>query len=62
MDDFLLVLLLQVKVALCQLAVTADKAHNIGHAREVIEKAADDGAQLILLPVSVSYWHTSLHC
>lgn len=40
----------KVKVALCQLAVTSDKAQNIAHAKEVIEKAADDGAQLILLP------------
>eukprot|EP00249_Psilotum_nudum_P006445 c19768_g1_i1 orf=396-1460(-) len=38
------------KIALCQLAVTADKSRNIGHAREAIESAADKGAQLIVLP------------
>ncbi|KAH9551711.1 hypothetical protein CY35_09G026800 [Sphagnum magellanicum] len=38
------------KIALCQLAVTSDKERNIAHARSVIEAAADNGAQLILLP------------
>ncbi|MCO5558715.1 hypothetical protein L7F22_012301 [Adiantum nelumboides] len=38
------------KVALCQLAVTSDKAQNIAHAREKIESAADEGAKLIILP------------
>ncbi|GJP35731.1 hypothetical protein CLOM_g20262 [Closterium sp. NIES-68] len=38
------------KIALCQLAVTADKAHNIAHARDVIGRAADQGARLVLLP------------
>ncbi|GJN30444.1 hypothetical protein PR202_gb18752 [Eleusine coracana subsp. coracana] len=38
------------KVALCQLSVTADKARNIAHARAAIEKAAADGAKLVLLP------------
>jgi len=42
----------QYKIALCQLAVTSDKERNIAHARSVIEAAADNGAQLILLPVS----------
>jgi omega-amidase len=40
----------QYKIALCQLAVTSDKERNIAHARSVIEAAADNGAQLILLP------------
>jgi omega-amidase len=38
------------KVALCQFSVTADKARNIAHARAAIEKAAADGAKLVLLP------------
>ncbi|CAM6092512.1 unnamed protein product [Calypogeia fissa] len=38
------------KVAVCQLSVVADKETNIAHAREVIEAAADNGAQLIVLP------------
>ncbi|KAL2945152.1 Omega-amidase chloroplastic [Bienertia sinuspersici] len=41
------------KIALCQLSVTTDKVRNISHAREVIEEAANKGAQLVLLPVSV---------
>ncbi|KAL5653393.1 hypothetical protein ACJX0J_038851, partial [Zea mays] len=38
------------KVALCQLSVTADKSRNIAHARAAIEKAASDGAKLVVLP------------
>ncbi|KAJ7528578.1 hypothetical protein O6H91_15G008800 [Diphasiastrum complanatum] len=38
------------KVAVCQLSVTANKEQNINHAREVIEGAADEGAELIVLP------------
>ncbi|PWZ57741.1 Omega-amidase, chloroplastic [Zea mays] len=38
------------KVALCQLSVTADKNRNIAHARAAIEKAASEGAKLVLLP------------
>jgi omega-amidase len=45
--------MMQFKVALCQLAVTSDKDHNIAHAREKIESAADHGAKLIVLPVRI---------
>jgi omega-amidase len=38
------------KIALCQLAVTADKAVNIETARKAIEVAAEKGAKLVLLP------------
>lgn len=38
------------KLAACQLSVTADKQANIAHAREKIQVAADQGAQLIVLP------------
>ncbi|CAI5457837.1 unnamed protein product [Closterium sp. Yama58-4] len=38
------------KIALCQLAVGADKERNIAHARDIIGRAADQGAQLVLLP------------
>ncbi|KAM7259732.1 hypothetical protein ACFE04_015473 [Oxalis oulophora] len=38
------------KIALCQLAVTADKAKNIQTARKAIQEAADKGAKLVLLP------------
>ncbi|KAL2649282.1 hypothetical protein R1flu_017410 [Riccia fluitans] len=38
------------KLALCQLSVTADKVANIAHARQSIEAAASEGAQLIVLP------------
>lgn len=44
---------LQFKIALCQLLVTTDKSRNIFHAREAIEEAANKGAQLVLLPVSI---------
>ncbi|GAQ87849.1 Nitrilase/cyanide hydratase and apolipoprotein N-acyltransferase family protein [Klebsormidium nitens] len=40
----------KVKLAVCQLSIVAEKQQNIDHAREVIEKAADDGARLIVLP------------
>lgn len=42
----------QFKIALCQLAVTADKERNIAHARDAIMDAAEKGAQIVLLPVS----------
>ncbi|KAL0545483.1 hypothetical protein IC582_015368 [Cucumis melo] len=38
------------KIALCQLAVTADKQRNIEHARKAIEEAVEKGAQLVVLP------------
>ncbi|KAG6545177.1 hypothetical protein Mapa_013289 [Marchantia paleacea] len=38
------------KIALCQLSVTKDKVVNIAHAQRAIEAAADEGAQLIVLP------------
>lgn len=38
------------KIALCQLAVTADKERNIAHARNAIMEAAEKGAQIVLLP------------
>ena len=40
----------RVKVALCQLAVGADKPANIAGAREAILDAARDGAALVVLP------------
>lgn len=50
------------KVAVCQLAVTADKSQNIVHAREKIESAADNGAKLIVLPEmwNCPYSHASI--
>ena len=41
----------QVRVALCQVAVTSDKVKNVAHARDMIAKAAEGGANLVLLPV-----------
>ncbi|KMT11080.1 hypothetical protein BVRB_5g111660 [Beta vulgaris subsp. vulgaris] len=41
------------KIGLCQLSVTADKARNIDHARKAIEDAAQKGAKLVVLPVSL---------
>lgn len=38
------------KLALCQINVGSDKAANILHARNTIEKASDSGANLIVLP------------
>lgn len=38
------------KIALCQLSVTENKERNIAHARDAIEAAADNGAQLVVLP------------
>eukprot|EP00197_Chlamydomonas_leiostraca_P014609 CAMPEP_0202863496 /NCGR_PEP_ID=MMETSP1391-20130828/4111_1 /ASSEMBLY_ACC=CAM_ASM_000867 /TAXON_ID=1034604 /ORGANISM="Chlamydomonas leiostraca, Strain SAG 11-49" /LENGTH=400 /DNA_ID=CAMNT_0049543141 /DNA_START=12 /DNA_END=1215 /DNA_ORIENTATION=- len=40
----------QVKIALCQLTVTADKNKNIATATEAIKRAAANGAQLVVLP------------
>lgn len=40
----------KVKVALCQLHVTADKDENIRTARAAIQDAASNGAQLVVLP------------
>ncbi|CAL5401571.1 unnamed protein product [Camellia sinensis] len=42
------------KIALCQLLVTTDKERNIVHARKAIEKAANNGAQLIPLPFKIA--------
>ena len=38
------------KVALCQLSVTDDKQRNIQHARTKIAEAAQNGAELVILP------------
>ncbi|XP_031107403.1 omega-amidase, chloroplastic-like [Ipomoea triloba] len=38
------------KIALCQLSVTTDKEKNIARAKKAIEDAAQQGAQLVLLP------------
>lgn len=40
----------KVKIALCQLHVTADKAANIANAKRAIEEAARSGARLVVLP------------
>jgi omega-amidase len=40
----------KVKLALCQLAVTADKDKNVQVARQAIQEAAATGAKLIVLP------------
>ena len=40
----------KVRVALCQLAVTADKASNLTAARRAVEDAAGRGAELVVLP------------
>ncbi|KAG2500830.1 hypothetical protein HYH03_001592 [Edaphochlamys debaryana] len=40
----------KVKVALCQLHVTADKAQNLETARKAVEDAAKNGAKLVVLP------------
>ena len=39
-----------VKVALVQLLNTDDKAYNLAHARELIDRAAADGADMVCLP------------
>ncbi|KAA0155472.1 hypothetical protein FNF29_01845 [Cafeteria roenbergensis] len=38
------------KVALCQMTVVEDKATNIAHAREMVKRAVDSGAALVVLP------------
>lgn len=40
----------KVRVALCQLAVTVDKASNLTAARRAVEDAAGRGAELVVLP------------
>lgn len=44
----------KVKVALCQMLVGKDKATNIKVAREAIEKAAKQGAEIVSLPGTAS--------
>src|ERR1700761_1725954 len=39
-----------VKLALVQLACTADKAHNLSHARSKVLEAAGTGAGIVVLP------------
>lgn len=46
--------LFQFKIALCQLSVTTDKEKNIARAKKAIEDAAQQGAKLVLLPVSLT--------
>jgi len=40
----------KLKIALCQLEVGPDKAVNLTNARQSIEKAADAGAEMVVLP------------
>ncbi|KAL6752951.1 carbon-nitrogen hydrolase [Haematococcus lacustris] len=40
----------KVKIALCQLTVTADKEQNIASAQKAVKAAASQGAQLVVLP------------
>lgn len=42
----------QFKVALCQLSVTSDKNQNLDRAGVLIKTAAEQGAKLLVLPVS----------
>ena len=41
---------MKLKLGLCQMKVTADKAENLRHARELIDKAAAGGAEMVMLP------------
>ena len=41
---------MKLKLGLCQMRVTADKAENLRHARELLAKAAAGGAELAVLP------------
>ena len=38
------------KLALCQLKVLRDKAHNLKRAQEMIKEASSNGAKVIMLP------------
>jgi len=38
------------KLALCQLKVKTDKAHNLSRASELIREASSQGAKVIMLP------------
>jgi len=49
---FCRVILSEFRLALIQLAVTANKADNIRRATELIVNASRQGAQLVSLPVS----------
>ena len=40
-----------VKLALIQLATTADKAHNLSHARTKVLEATKAGARIVVLPL-----------
>lgn len=41
------------KIALIQLAVGTNKTNNVTHAKELIRAAANEGASIVSLPVSV---------
>jgi len=57
LNDFqlLLFVFLEFRLALIQLAVSANKTDNINRATDLISKAAKQGAQLLILPVKTCY-------
>ena len=50
------------RLALIQLAVTANKADNVRRATELIANASKQGAQVISLPVSKCFSHMLTLC
>ena len=49
------------KVALCQLKVISDKAHNLKRAGEMIRQASQQGADVIVLPEIFTCPYTKEH-
>ena len=59
-DRCVCLLVTEFKLALIQLAVSADKALNLRRACEMIRNAVKNGAQLVVLPVRHSTPHVLL--
>jgi hypothetical protein len=49
--------LLEVKIALIQLAVGADKVENLKRAHQLVLKASKQGAAIVALPVRICIYH-----
>lgn len=49
------------RIALIQLAVTANKAQNLLRAKDKIKEAVSNGAKIVALPVIYTFWRNFHH-